>query len=148
MVHLYNQWTVDFQIWHPVERGYCITICRPSIRPGRIWNPTTSMGSYEGSDELMRGSEQIVWALSNHSVIMCGSSSETSGVWERWSRWSKKNVCERSGDWSTSFSLLNNDGALRLVIHNQKVSYSATTGEWCSHISFSTQESSDRFASE
>ena len=23
-----NQWTVDVQIWHPVERGYCITLCR------------------------------------------------------------------------------------------------------------------------
>ena len=60
-----NQWTVDVQLWHPVERGYCITICRLLYIPEGYEIPQPHGGAMKG-DELTRGSEQTVWALSNH----------------------------------------------------------------------------------
>ena len=92
---------------------------------------------------------------------MRGSSSETSGVWERWNRWSNRKRLQNEWRqlWTLNFSrnwsqelinkFIKQQWRTENVIHKyQKVSYRATTEEWCSHNSFSTQECSDRFASE
>ena len=41
--------TVDVQIWHPVERGYCITICRLLYIPEGYEIPQLHGGAMKGA---------------------------------------------------------------------------------------------------